>query len=240
MTRIRDYVPARVRRPLASARRSALFRLGAHELRRQGPSPVAVQRLAIGWGNASFRAGDRYLLMALEYVAASPGPILECGSGLTTLALALTPGVTAPVWSLEHEADWADAIRHRSEFFRAMGPAVLNVPLVRYGDIEWYAVPPALPDQFDLVICDGPPGGIVGGRWGLWEVLGERVTTATVLLDDAHRDGEAAIIRRLREQGWKVEIHPDGEKSFAIAQPRAEQRLPGGSTPAAEPNRKGP
>ncbi|MDP8961729.1 MAG: hypothetical protein M3N32_08970 [Actinomycetota bacterium] len=216
MTRIRDHLPAHIRRPLGSARRRVLLRLGAYQLRSRGPSASAIQRLALGWGNRGFSAGEAYVFEALNYAAGSKGPILECGSGLTTLALGLTAAVTAPVWTLEHDPAWADRIRRRLEMLGATGPAVLDAPLRPYGDIEWYEVPSELPDEFDLVLCDGPPGKTRGGRWGLWEVLGDRLHAATVILDDAQRPGEAAIIRRLREEGWEAEIRPDDRRSFAI------------------------
>lgn len=223
MTRIRDHLPAHLRGPLANARRGVMLRLGAHQLRLLGPSPRAIQRLAMGWGNPSYRAGTAYVLEVLNYAATSRGPILECGSGLTTLALGLTAAVTAPVWSLEHHPEWADRIRRRLEILGATGPTVLTAPLRAYGDIEWYEVPSELPDRLDLVICDGPPGITPGGRWGLWEVLGARLQTAIVIMDDAERPGEAAIIQRLKEGGWEAEIRPDERKSFAILTPSSRQ-----------------
>lgn len=222
MPRIRDRLPAPIRDPIAGARRRVLLQLGTRQLRQRGPSRTAIRNLSIGWGNPNFSAGDAYVLAALEYGKKSQGSILECGSGLTTLALGLSSAVTVPVWSLEHHPDWAKRTRHTLEILRAKGPQVLDVPLRRYGGIEWYEVPPELPDQFDLVICDGPPGTTPGGRWGLWEVLGDRLHTATVILDDAHRPSEASIVQRLRADGWGAEIHREGRRSFAIlTQPSA-------------------
>ncbi len=216
VTRIRDHLPAQLRGPLVAARRAVMLRLGAHQLRLRGPSSSAIRRLAQGWGNLSYRAGNAYVLAALNYAATAKGPVLECGSGLTTLALGLTAAVTAPVWSLEHHPEWAERIRRKLDILGAAGPAVLHAPLRTYGDIEWYEVPSELPDRFDVVICDGPPGITPGGRWGLWEVLGDRLHAATVILDDAERPGEAAIIQRLRAEGWEADMLPDERKTFAI------------------------
>ena len=95
------------------------------------------------------------------------------------------------------------------------------MPLVEYGEFVWYDPPLAqMPDEFSLVICDGPPGTTKGGRYGLLPVLGDRLRAgATILLDDAGRPAEAELIRRWEnEVRFKTEIRGSHERGFAVMQ----------------------
>ena len=95
------------------------------------------------------------------------------------------------------------------------------MPLVGYGEFVWYDPPLAqMPDEFSLVICDGPPGTTKGGRYGLLPVLGDRLRAgATILLDDAGRPAEAELIRRWENEAhFKTEIRGDRERGFAVMQ----------------------
>src|SRR5207247_10369806 len=52
-------------------------------------------------------------------------------------------------------------------------------------------------DESRRVVCDGPPAGTRGGRFGLLSVIGDRLPAgAVILLDDADRDTEQHTLRR--------------------------------------------
>jgi predicted O-methyltransferase YrrM len=174
--------------------------------------------LTYGWGNTGFSPGQRYLQAVLDASSTANGAILECGSGLTTLVLATVTGKRdVPVWTLEHDPAWAahvDAALRRS---RLNGKVIL-APLVDYGDFAWYDVSRLeLPTQFDLVICDGPPGTTSGGRFGLLPVAAERLKPGcTILLDDAERASEAATLARWSEEfGLSCDVHESDEEVYA-------------------------
>jgi hypothetical protein len=58
-----------------------------------------------------------------------------------------------------------------------------------------------------MVICDGPPGGTKGGRYGLIPIMSERLATGcTILLDDVVRESERAIANR-----WQAETGATSE-----------------------------
>jgi hypothetical protein len=79
---------------------------------------------------------------------------------------------------------------------------VFAAPLVDYGGFQWYSLPESLPGNFELVICDGPPGGVIGGRYGLLPVAKNLLSrSAVILMDDVERSDEKAIIER-----WKTEF----------------------------------
>jgi hypothetical protein len=64
-----------------------------------------------------------------------------------------------------------------------------------------------MPDSFSLVICDGPPGTVKGGRLGLISVMRSRFAEGCeILLDDAWRQQE----RQIAEE-WSRELGADYE-----------------------------
>ena len=97
----------------ASAQRAALRPIQRRQLRTavrelqalapELPSRELVSRLIRAWNN---RAADEpgYLLSVIEHAREADGPILECGSGLTTIALAVYSKQT--VVSLENDPKW--------------------------------------------------------------------------------------------------------------------------------------
>jgi hypothetical protein len=153
----------------------------------------------------------------LDYATSARGPVLEYGSGLTTLLLALHLGHQA-AWSLEQMEEWQRRVQTRLRL-AGTGANVLLAPLTSYGSFQWYDVPAALPrDEFRLVVCDGPPGTTPGGRYGLLPILGERLPKgAVILLDDAQRLGEQAVLQCWeKEAGWRYTMKDNGTASYAI------------------------
>jgi predicted O-methyltransferase YrrM len=129
----------------------------------------------------------------------SEGDIFECGSGLTTILM----GVIAQrsghvVWTVEHNRVWAEKVNTYLKRYRIRSVRLCLTPLKSYGEFSWYLPPlESMPLEFSLVICDGPPGDTHGGRYGLLPVMRGRIRTgAVILLDDAAREGEKAIVAR--------------------------------------------
>jgi predicted O-methyltransferase YrrM len=176
--------------------RIALWRLGRSD------SSAAVHVLRAKWGNPIWTAEADFLDELMTRVRLHrPRHVLECGSGLTTLVLgALAQRHGFAVVSLEHDEAWARRARRDLERFGLPAVRVVHAPLVDRGPFEWYSIPHELPDHFDLVVCDGPPGETVGGRLGLLPVLHEHLRGATILLDDANRPEEQAVLEQWREE----------------------------------------
>jgi len=53
------------------------------------PSRELIEQLRKGWGNEGWSGRPAYLEEVVKWAAITPGPILECGSGLTTILLEL-------------------------------------------------------------------------------------------------------------------------------------------------------
>jgi hypothetical protein len=165
------------------------FRAAFRELQQtipQLPAADLLERLRAAWGNQRWSAESPYLAEVARQAAEAEGPIVECGSGLTTLILAAYARPGVEVWSLEDNRFFRQRV---SKAARAQGIThahVLHTPIVEYPDFQWYDIPPYLPDDIALVVCDGPPASGTGGRVGAMYVLASRLGRRfRLLLDDA-------------------------------------------------------
>lgn len=188
------------------------------------PGERLLHMLRIGWGNTDYSAGTSYLRAVAEEGRNAPGPILECGSGLSTIILAFYAAPRGvPVFALEHERDWVTTMEQRLRSAQTDGThaervTVYHATLQDQGGYDWYGVPPALPEEISLVVCDGPPGTTRGGRYGLLPAVWERLSRdCIILLDDAQRSDEQRVLQAWREQfGTSDVVLPaTGTRSFA-------------------------
>jgi hypothetical protein len=168
-------------------------------------------------------ASEEYLQALFRHASASRGPILECGSGLSTLLLGIAAQHAGQkVYSLEDHSEWLKVVRSALRRYKITSVELCLSPLREYGDYEWYDPPQAiLPKDFALVVCDGPQGTAHGGRYGLMPVLGERLGSGcVVLLDDASRMSEQQVLAR-----WDEELHISHE-IFGTSKPYARLCMP--------------
>lgn len=157
-----------------------------------------------GWGNERWTAEAPYLCEVIHAAEKSRSSILECGSGLTTLmmgAIATRRGIH--LHALEHNPDWHARVSDAVAAFGLTNVTVHLAPLRDYGSFDWYDVSlDALPSDFSLIVCDGPPGVTRGGRSGMLPIMRAKLaSTFSILIDDTNRDGEGALAQR-----WENEL----------------------------------
>lgn len=223
-SRLKRLVPAPLKRRAKEALLSRTFRRAVAEIDSltlgEVPPREVLERLQLGWGNEGFAAQIEYLEEVARRAATTAGPILECGSGLTTILMGLLAGRRGvATWSLEHIPDWGARVVQSLKQFKIPHAQVRHALLRDYEGFSWYDAPlTELPMDFQLVICDGPPGATHGGRYGLLPVLGARLPAGSViLLDDATRLGEAEVLRRwVTEARMDVAMHEGRDGSFAV------------------------
>jgi hypothetical protein len=191
----------RAKRELESSYRKFVFGRAVSRLR-AAPEESGVaggpvlERLVYGWGNEGWAAREEYLSACIAQTLVTAGPILECGSGLTTAVLgAIATDRGIPYCALEHDAEWAARVRSTVGRLGLSSVDVIHAPLRTFGDFWWYDVPMnAIPRTFTMIVCDGPPGDTEGGRYGLVPVMESRIARdAVILLDDAERSREREI-----------------------------------------------
>lgn len=212
-----------------------------------GPLGTAEHRFVLDRALASFRAADvswlgvdgrsdRWalpadglaLLTTLVMVLA-PRHVLEFGSGESTRVLAracLELALPSVVTVVEHDPRFAAATTRRLEADGTLDVVSLQVaPLVarrRFGALvpvyRWDRTRFAMAQPVDLVLIDGPPR-VLGGREGtLYQALEVSRPGTIVLLDDAGRADELAVLERWeRGLGRAIEIRrlPEFERGMA-------------------------
>lgn len=206
---LRSILPAPARRALRERHRQLVFdramrRFLADPARFVAADDPVILDLIYGWGNEQWSALGEYLSASLRRALEAAGPTLECGSGLSTLlvgAIAARRGNTH--WALEHIPEWGSRVQGMLDRYGIRSVVLSVSPLKDYGEYCWYQPPlGAMPAEFSLVLCDGPPASTRGGRYGLVPVMRERLHAGCViLLDDAARQAESAVGRR-----WAAEL----------------------------------
>ena len=179
------------------------------------PDEAQLDALSEAWGRDGYSAADVCLRAVADYAAATEGPVLECGSGLSTLVMGALAGRRGvKVYSLEHHPKYHAHVARLIERLRLTNVHLILAPLRSYGDFQWYDVrAEELPDDFRLVVCDGPPSQTAGGRYGLVPVLGRKFAAgAVLLLDDVDRPEERQILGRWAEGG---RVRVEGELAGA-------------------------
>jgi len=208
-------MPGPLRKLLHSARGFRRRRRFAGAMRRLARDPLIaaddrdlLAELVRGWANEGWSAWEEFLTGCAAQARVTRGPILECGSGLTTLLIGtIAQARGLPVWALEHSPAWGAHVLRALAAHRIRSVRLCLAPMTRYGGFTWYTPPlSAMPERFSLVVCDGPPAGIEGGRVGLVPVMRHRLAPgAVILLDDAGRRHERAIASR-----WAKELGAGG------------------------------
>ena len=197
--RIKAAAQARIR---AFKFRSAVRQLEAIPAGKEVPESL-LNRLILGWNNEAWSGSLAFLRASLDAIARTDGPILECGSGLSTIVVGwAAKRANRPLLAIEHSAPWAKVVMKHITRHRLDNVRVCHVDLCDFGEFDWYGVPPDdLPRNIGLVICDGPPGSTVGGRYGLLPRMRSHLAPdCVVLLDDAGRSAEQAILARWRHE----------------------------------------
>ncbi len=216
-------LPASARRYLLHLHREYVFRRALSRFRRlpdfDHPSRDIISSLVYGWDNESWSAQHEFLAAVLRHCDSADGPILECGSGLSTVLLGLVAqrrGNT--VWSLEHEPFWAERVAAALDRHGVTSVRLCRCDLRSYGAYTWYAPPlERMPSGFGLVVCDGPPGDTPGGRYGMLPIMKTRLARrCVILLDDVQRPAEREVAER-----WAQELQAPyrvvgREKPFAV------------------------
>jgi len=206
--RVTRLIPAPVRARLKESVRRRAIRHALRPLRSNGTlTPPEIANFARAWGNRGFAPDKDYLAQLLKLL--NRGPVLECGSGGTTL-LANELGTLRgyKTFSLEQDAHWAVPAK------RALGGSsattILTAPLRSYGGYQWYDVhePGALPMHFALIICDGPyidrrlgDPAFSAWRYGVLPWLRDHGRTFdTLLLDDVDDPRAPPVLERWRDE----------------------------------------
>jgi len=234
---LRPLVPSALKRPVrqlldswGTSRRSRTLQRVVAALRREvhagAISPALWPELREAWGNTAFSADAGYLAEIAARALARRGPVLECGSGLSTLVLGVIADVRqAGVWSLEQDGEWLRLVSGILAQFAVRRVALWHTPLVLRGDYAWFDLSGcSLPGAFLHVFCDGPavlphwPAPIhLGWRRGVVpELLQLGIGFDEIVLDDADDPRCGALCEYWNVLGVATRIVETGSGPFVV------------------------
>jgi hypothetical protein len=180
---------------------------GLKEIRQGASLPRTFQDMAAAWGN--LWACDAAMLNAITLLAAeAKGPIIEAGSGLSSLCMAAA--TRQPVIALEHDSAWA---RRMQDQAAKHGLGNLEVRLAPLQD-GWYSQVP--PGPFAMAVCDGPPRKL-SDRSGFFALPLEG---AVVVADDADCTTHLEPLRQWAARSGRTLTILGNARKFAVSKPR--------------------
>ena len=174
-----------------------------------------VVEIAEWWQNREYAGGIGMTMACLLLSRKATGQILECGSGLTTLIMAING---AEVHSLEHDPIWVDRTKNALKTL-GLSAHVHYAPIRDCGKYRWYESWPKL-DRIGLLVCDGPPRLI--GREGV-ALIEDQLSQAVVVFDDAAFGEVAMMIENMEKKTGRKFIVMNGDRPYAVSKPVEER-----------------
>lgn len=161
----------------------------ATERLRKGSSSIELVTEARDYvGNHGYVPLADVLMLSVLTARKATGPIIEAGSGLTTILMAAATDQT--VYCLEHDPVWAARLEKMA--IEAGVRVSLCLAPLRDG---WYDLEPFhdLPERFAVGLNDGPPRDL-GRRMDFFERLGNRCDN--IVVDDVDERAYADEVER--------------------------------------------
>ncbi len=165
--------------------------LGAHLRRIEGTTLWHVAQLirngdetnadfyeAVDFSNNMFGVQADVLALCVWLAREAKGPIIEAGSGLTTIMMAAA-NPDHYVYCLEHSTDWADRTIYMAQQAGIRNIAMCHCP-IQEGWYDLSEVEAELPKEFALGLVDGPPR-LEGSRLPFFD----KFTCSKIICDDA-------------------------------------------------------
>lgn len=180
-------------------------------------TPDTYAELALAWGNPLFSAPNGLLWTASILARKATEPILECGSGMTTLVMAVAnPNVT--IHCLEDDPVWADKVSRELESNEIENVTIHLCGFKDYPTGRWYDSVGVLPSKFSMVLIDGPCRD-KGNRGIIFDQLSDQLANANVLVDDMNDPSTMAAFHKwAKSEGREINVIGN-EGRFAISVP---------------------
>jgi predicted O-methyltransferase YrrM len=192
-------------RPLEAVyRKYATHARALHRSDASAHDALALQELAplggeaLPWTEFSMRPAVIAAIVS-DIIIHERRSIFECGSGNSTVFVArlLARVGTGHIVSFEHDERWAALTGRLLAREGLEGVAtVVRAPL----SDGWYGLRPLEAGSVDLLIVDGPPSRVEASGQDRYPALpffyDSLAPGATILLDDAQRPGEQAVLAR--------------------------------------------
>lgn len=167
------------------------------------------------WGNRA-AASPVLLRMCYELAKSVNGPVMETGTGLSSLVMAMA-NPERVIHSLESDPVWASKINLAARKHGIENLRVHFGELQEYEGGAWYDFKDLPQVHFDLVLCDGP-WRVLGKRSKLFDLIPDRINGGVVLMDDADDPEQMkALMDWSRANGRSVKTAGENTRLFAIS-----------------------
>jgi len=179
-------------------------------------SPETLAAMSLAWGNDKYAATLELLSAFTSLLGGNSGPVLETGSGLTTLLAGIMADRAGfPVITLEHDLTWFNKMRAALSAFGIHNVDLRYAPLQEYEHGKfWYQIQDDLPASFSACLCDGPL--LRFGRGSLYSILGDRLVSASIIMDDAFSEPSMLALKEWAASHGRA-VHVLGSaRKFAV------------------------
>lgn len=170
--------------------------------------------------NNNYSLGPTALRLIWEHCSESKLPILECGSGISSIIAGIACQRTGQmVHSLENDLDWFRHTRNYIQLYKTKPIALYYAPFREYdeqtkeiatsnshnGTFIWYEIDESMPAKFGVAIIDGPARRF--GREGVYKLMLDRIKDAIWIVDDFEDPSQSSVCYKYAEQlGKTVEV----------------------------------
>lgn len=169
-------------------------------------TPEQLVAFRSAWSNDGFSADVAYLEETIRLIEKHGGPVLECGTGATSLISGiLGERYGFDTYCLEQDRTWALLAQHALDYHEIGRVHILDTPLRSYGPYAWYDTEGLqLPKHFGVILCDGPfvdrsRGDAIYNSWRYGVLPFLRRTGSTfdaLLLDDVNDKRADNVLQR--------------------------------------------
>ena len=195
-----------------------------------GDNSPEVFNAIVAYNHNPFSACAEMLSAAYDHALKATRPIIEVGTGLTTLVMGIACLRNGQrVHALEHDLEYFRQMRRSIELWGLRPISLYYAPLKEYPEITpegakqplmWYGDIDDLPKEADLVVIDGPPRRY--GREAGYKLLKRQLMIAkTWIVDDVDDPGELARVTKYATEYLKtvqdVGLKQRGRRRYAVA-----------------------
>lgn len=195
---------------LKEAQQQAKFERAVMSLKAGIASDEVFADLWEGWGNP-FHSSDVALMKKCYEMASGADSILECGSGLSTVVMALA-NPKADIHTMENDHIWAMKTRDALEKHGLTNVTLHVHSLKQYPEGRWYDLKDVPDRHWDLVLCDGPDR-TRGTRAVLFSQLETKI--GRLLMDDTGDKNQSEPLKKWAAHRT-VETFGD-QRKFSVA-----------------------
>ncbi len=155
------------------------------------PGDDLIGKLFAAWGDRLSEERLAYVQRCIAEAIRAPGPILQCGSGLLSIAIGMlceqSENPDKRLWIFEHDRHWGCLVHSWLADRNIKHAHVISAPAEQFEGYVWYVLDPSrLPDSFSLVLSEAS-SALPGSTRGVVTRMGQHLGNRCVILGRSAR-----------------------------------------------------